>query len=173
MWNSFARGALSTDIIDERKVCNTVGFLALLATIYIYHVIIHVRALRLNSSLERLNKVLFGALNNLRGIPGDKFQDHIFAYTDLGGHLLPLGLSVVLWYHTEETARIMAAFQALVFLITVSYVALSRIPFNEHDTNPRIGEGVGGEITCSCSACERWTKRMSEDSSFTFHIQYV
>lgn len=58
----------------------------------------------------------------------------------------------------------------LVFLITLSYVALSRIPFNEHDTNPRIGEGVGGEITCSCSACERWTKRMSEDSSFTFNM---
>ena len=121
----------------------------------------------MNTSLERLNKVLTGALNNLRGIPGDKFQDHIFAYTDLGGHLLPLGLSVLLLKRQQE---LWTAFYALVFLITLSYVALSRIPFNEHDTNPYIGEGVGGEIICSCSACERRTKRMSKESSFTFNM---
>ena len=167
-WNSFVRGALlSTGIMDKRKLWNTVGFLVVLTAIYIYHMIIHVRALRLNSSLERLNKVLTGALNNLRGIPGDKFQDHVFAYTDLGGHLLPLGLSVVLLRRQHE---LHAAFQALAFLMALSYVTLSRIPFNKHDTNPCIGEGVEGKITCSCSACERRTKRMSKDSSFTFNL---
>ena len=167
-WSSFARGALlSTEMMDKRKLFNTVGFLAVLTTMYIYHMIIHVRALRLNSSLERLNKVLTGALNNLRGIPGDKFLDHVFAYTDLGGHLLPLGLSVVL---LKRQQKLRAAFQALAFLITVSYVTLSRIPFNKHDTNPCIGEGVKGKIICSCSACERRTKRLSKDSSFTFNM---
>ena len=41
-WSSFS--ALPTDIIDERKICSTVGFLAVLTIIYIYHMIIHVRA---------------------------------------------------------------------------------------------------------------------------------
>ena len=166
-WSSFSREALSNEVIDKTKLHNTAGFLAVLATIYVYHMIIHVRALRLNTSLERLNKVLTGALNNLRGIPGDNFQDHVFAYTDLGGHLLPLGLSVILLKRQHE---LWAAFRALVFLITLSYVALSRIPFNKHETHPRIGKGVEGEITCSCSACERRTKRKSNDSSFTFNI---
>jgi len=166
-WSSFSREALSSEVIDKKKLHNTAGFLAVLTTIYVYHMIIHLRALRLNTSLERLNKVLTGALNNLRGIPGDKFQDHIFAYTDLGGHLLPLGLSLVLLKRQNE---VWTAFSALVFLITLSYVPLSRIPLNKHETHPRIGKGVEGVITCSCSACERRTKRKSNDSSFTFNI---
>lgn len=165
--SSFFREVVSTEMIDERKICNTVGFLAVLTTIYTYHMIIHVRALRLNVSLERLNTVLIGALNNLRGIPGDKFHDHLFAYTDLGAHLLPLGLSVVLLKGRQE---LWAAFRALVFLITLSYVALSRIPFNKLDSIPRIGESLRGKITCSCSACNRRSKRKGEESSFTFNI---
>lgn len=149
------------------KIRNTFGFLAILAMMYTYHMIIHVRALRLNTSLERLNKVLIGALNNLRGIPGDKFQDHIFAYTDLGSHLLPLGLSALLLKRQHE---LWEAFKALMILVILSYVALSRIPFNKLETNPRIGMGEEGEITCRCSACERRKKRKSEDSSFTFNI---
>mmetsp|Transcript_51 Transcript_51/g.66 ORF Transcript_51/g.66 Transcript_51/m.66 type:complete len:297 (+) Transcript_51:72-962(+) len=166
-WSSFFREALSTEMIDEMKLCSTVGFLAVLTTIYTYHMIIHVRALRLNASVERLNNVLIGALNNLRGIPGEHFNDHIFAYTDLGAHLLPLGLSVVLLKRRQE---LWAAFRALVFLITISYVALSRIPFNKLDSIPRIDESARGKVICSCSACERRTKRKSKDSSFTFNI---
>ena len=163
---SFYQLSLQDKNIDESKICHTVGFLAVSTLIYIYHMIIHLRALWLNSSLQTLTKVLTGALNNLRGIPGDNYHDHIFAYTDLGGHLLPLTLSGLLLKRRNE---LWAAFRALVFLIISSYVALSRIPFNKFDLNPIIGEGKGGSLTCGCSACVLRTKRKGEDSSFTFN----
>ena len=77
--------------------------------------------------------------------------------------MLPLGLSLVLLKRQNE---VWTAFRALVFLITLSYVALSRIPLNKHETHPRIGKGVEGEIT----AAKRRTKRKGNDSSFTFNI---
>ena len=66
---------------------------AILTFLYIYHMIIHLRELYMNQSRQRLQMVLTGALNNLRGIPGDGYADHLFAYTDLGTHLLAFVLS--------------------------------------------------------------------------------
>ena len=54
---------------------------------------VHIQALRLNQNHLRLQKVLTGALNNLRGIPGKMCGDHLFAYSDLGFHFLPFLLS--------------------------------------------------------------------------------
>mmetsp|Transcript_22114 Transcript_22114/g.61464 ORF Transcript_22114/g.61464 Transcript_22114/m.61464 type:complete len:435 (+) Transcript_22114:79-1383(+) len=49
---------------------------------------LHVRALYLAShDMKRLRAVVFGAHRNLRGQPGAYYQDHVFAYTDLGYHM--------------------------------------------------------------------------------------
>jgi multisubunit Na+/H+ antiporter MnhF subunit len=170
---------------------NTIILCSVLAIIYIYHMIIHVRALRMNYSYERLRSVLTGALNNLRGIPGDKFQDHIFAYTDLGSHLLPLCLSIIL---LQKQKALFTAFIILALLILISSFALSRIPFNNNNNNNNNNEVSNdscddidedsksmnkfihvckdGSIACSCNACKKRSKRTNsqESSSFTFNF---
>lgn len=146
---------------------NTVGFIIILTIIYIYHMIIHVRALRLNHSRERLKLVLVGALNNLRGVSGEVFQDHIFAYSDLGGHILPLGLSTIL---LKRQYALLTSFQALTVMILFSFSALSRIPLKDiDDGKPLLSINNVGNITCSCNACTRRTARKSRESSFTFN----
>lgn len=159
------------DLSDmDRLIGNyhTVAFLMILAIIYVYHMTIHVRALRISYSYERLRKVLTGALNNLRGIPGEGFHDHLFAYSDLGGHLLPLGLSALLLHRQHA---LFAAFQVLAMLMLLSHLALSRIPLNEvKDSEPLIRINEQGTITCSCDPCRRRTKRKSKESSFTFNV---
>jgi len=41
-------------------------FVFLLSVVYVHQLLIHIRALRMNASKERLRSVLTGALNNLR-----------------------------------------------------------------------------------------------------------
>jgi hypothetical protein len=50
--------------------------------------LLHLRALRFWANPRSLESVIQSAHNNLRGIPGYYGKDHIFAYTDLGNHVL-------------------------------------------------------------------------------------
>ena len=118
---------INTNTNTNANYYNTILLCSVLTITYIYHMIIHVRALRMNYSYERLSSVLTGALNNLRGIPGDKFQDHLFAYSDLGSHILPLCLSIIL-LHKQKA--LFTSFTVLALLIFMSSFAVSRIPLN-------------------------------------------
>lgn len=146
----------------------TTSYLFILAIIYVYHMIIHLRALRMNSSYQRLKKVLSGALNNLRGIPGERFHDHFFAYSDLGAHLCPLGLSTILLKRQESlhTCFLMIALQLI-----LSSLALSKVPINKLKIGGEIVQlKEDGKIVCNCNTCLRRTKRRSRTSSFTFNM---
>jgi hypothetical protein len=48
----------------------------------------HLRALFLYTSVDRVESVVTSATNNLQGNPGPYCMDHFFAYTDNGKHLL-------------------------------------------------------------------------------------
>jgi multisubunit Na+/H+ antiporter MnhF subunit len=175
----------NNNINTNANYYNIILLCSVLTIIYIYHMIIHVRVLRMNYSYERLSSVLTGALNNLRGIPGDKFQDHLFAYSDLGSHLLPFFLSIIL---LQKQKALFTSFIVLALLILISSFALSRIPLNnnnnnevnndscdeddEKSMNKFINVSNDGSITCSCSACRKRSKRTNsqESSSFTFNI---
>ena len=163
----------------------TIGYLLVLGMMYTYHMIIHVQALKMNDSQERLMKVLNGALNNLRGIPGEGlFNDHFFAYSDLGGHLLPFGFSATLLYRQHA---LLTSLQLLVIMVFFSYVTLSKIPLNDF-----IGDGNGSDcgkfelmalirissssnnkkIICGCQACQKRGIRQCKDScSFTLNYR--
>ena len=175
---------INTNINTNANYYNTILLCSVLTIIYIYHMIIHVRALRMNYSYERLSSVLTGALNNLRGIPGDKFQDHLFAYSDLGSHILPLCLSIIL-LHKQKA--LFTSFTVLALLIFMSSFAVSRIPLNNNNINDNnevndddtesmntfINVSKDGSITCCCNACKERSKRTNnseESSSFTFNV---
>ncbi|KAL9182714.1 hypothetical protein ACHAXT_013366 [Thalassiosira profunda] len=150
--------------VDTRCV-TTIAFLATLSIAYGCHVAIHVRALRMNASRERLEKVLRSALNNLRGIPGEAFADHVFAYTDLGTHLAPLLLSMQLLLQQEA---IMTGCWILGLLVVASGGTLSRIPLNDDSEGGTLLRGEGNAIYCSCRACRAQAQLTGEKSSFTF-----
>jgi len=148
----------------------TIGFIFTLVVIYIYHMIIHVRALRMKKSYKRLKKVLDGALNNLRGVPGEGYHDHLFAYSDLGGHILPLSLSTILLRRQHALA---VTFQMLVMLILLLYFTLSRIPLHDmEDSEPMIRiDYRGNKVTCRCEACDRQGRRNGKECSFTINSE--
>ncbi len=144
-------------------------FLFLLVVFYIYHMIVHVRALFLNKSLSRLQTVLIGALNNLRGIPGEAYLDHIFAYTDLGTHIFALWLSV---RFLQAESKMFLAVVCLGLLAGISYVVLSQIPFSDNTDKELasmikvvVGTENGATILCSCRACKTKQERLDSNSS--------
>jgi len=149
-------------------------FLLMLMVFYVYHMIVHVRALFLNTSLSRLQTVLTGALNNLRGIPGDGCWDHIFAYTDLGTHLFALLLSYEL---LQKEGAVVLAIITLTLLAGISYKVLSQIPFSENSGKElasmvKVVGTKNGNITiaCSCLVCKRKKERSSNCSAVSFTV---
>eukprot|EP00531_Pseudo-nitzschia_arenysensis_P003088 CAMPEP_0116129642 /NCGR_PEP_ID=MMETSP0329-20121206/8028_1 /TAXON_ID=697910 /ORGANISM="Pseudo-nitzschia arenysensis, Strain B593" /LENGTH=302 /DNA_ID=CAMNT_0003623913 /DNA_START=9 /DNA_END=920 /DNA_ORIENTATION=- len=159
---------------STEKESTTSLFLLLLVIFYVYHMIIHVRALFLNKSLSRLKTVLMGALNNLRGIPGEAYLDHLFAYTDLGTHLFALWLSFLL---LQAEGAIFLAVGCLGLLAGISYVILSQIPFSESsDKELAFMIKVVGTteeattITCSCRACKTRQERLDSNSPVSFTV---
>lgn len=143
------------------------GFICLLTVVSIFQMHVHLLALRMNSSRERLEKVLTGALNNLRGIPGPGYKDHIFAYMDLGEHLSSLILSGLLLYRQES---LVVAFEMLLLMILLAYAALSRIPLNQDAERSLSLIQIldDGSIVCACDACTIASKRRYKKSSFVF-----
>ncbi len=153
---------------------STTLFISTLMVFYVYHMIVHMRALFLNTSLSRLRAVLNGALNNLRGIPGDGYWDHIFAYTDLGTHFFALWLSYKL---LEKEGMVVLAIVTLALLAGISYRVLSQIPFSETSdkelasmvTILNTDTGIP-TITCSCLACKRKQERSNNCSAISFTV---
>jgi len=148
----------------------SIKLIFLLSAAYIYHMLLHLRALKLNSSKERLRMVLTGALNNIRGIPGKGFHDHIFAYSDLGGHLLPMVLCTIL-LHKQES--ILVAFRMVLLMSLLSFVAILMIPSNEQKdrkgARSLIQISTNGSVFCKCDACTCKSRRTNQKVSFTFH----
>ena len=129
----------------------TITFLVASSGIYIYHMIVHVQALTIkHHTYERATKILRGALNNLQGIAGEVgFEDHLFAYSDLGLHLAPLHLSGLLLYQQQ---KLVSAVWMLILLIVASALVLSQVPFNKYkkDNEPTIRVVDGKKIVCEC-----------------------
>ena len=141
---------------DDTAIDSSTPLLLLfLLFFYVYHMIFHVQAMRMNHSLSRLQAVLNSALNNLRGIPGEGYLDHLFAYTDLGTHLFACCVSALL---LRKEGALWLAVGLLGILIGISYGILSRVPFSEIVSSSNAGlasmvEVQGTTITCSCRAC--------------------
>jgi cytochrome bd-type quinol oxidase subunit 2 len=140
---------------------NTILFVLIVLVMYMYHMDIHVRALFIQShSYNELQKVLTSALNNLRGIPGDQYKDHFFAYTDLGSHLIAflISLSILQSQHSVQYAV-----KVLIIIGALSYIALSSIPFNEvkddSDIKSLIDIDPLGKVSCRCIPCQKRNKR--------------
>lgn len=164
---------LSTSLVvfDRKELLWCLGFNTMLVLIYIYHMLIHIRALRIHSAKQMaLQLVLTSALNNLRGIPGDYFQDHIFAYTDLGSHLLPMMMCTVL---LSKQHSLHVAVGMLGILMIVSWIGLSYIPFHKLYPNltPQTVFNNDGYIVCQCDACIFRYNRTNQLGSFAFHYK--
>jgi len=156
-------------INDYYDIPATTSFLVALSFVYVFHMVIHVQALRMNLSHERLVKVLRSALNNLRGVAGNRYEDHIFAYSDLGGHLAPFWLS---FYSLKQQQAILLGVWILVLWIVVSALILSRVPFN--DAKKEINDNTRsflrlnkGTIQCFCRVCKMSSGTSGECRSFT------
>lgn len=168
----------------------TLLFLSTLFILYIYHMVIHVRALFLQTNATRLQTVLTSSLNNLRGQAGTLGQDHFFAYTDLGTHVLAMQLSSgILLRHK----CIHLAVGMLFFLALLSYGILSNIP-NFHwpsDSSSRRDEiqlfvAPDQSLLCNCHVCESYVQNCKEQfvekdatrteptphAAFKIHSQY-
>mmetsp|Transcript_19854 Transcript_19854/g.41794 ORF Transcript_19854/g.41794 Transcript_19854/m.41794 type:complete len:342 (+) Transcript_19854:205-1230(+) len=169
-------------IIPTKYDCAiSASFLLTQFVIHVYQMVIHVKALRMNQSYERLVRTLHSSLNNLRGIAGGKYEDHIFAYSDLGGHLAPLILSHLLLSRVEA---VWVGWCAFLGLAMVSVGVLSRVPLNsakQYDgENINNNNGHNNKISlvrlskekgieCSCPACQRRVRSTGHSScSFTF-----
>ena len=147
----------------------TVLFLVVLGIVYSYQILIHMRALRMNTSYDRLTKVLRSALNNLRGIVGEGFEDHIFAYSDLGGHVAPFSLSFCL---LKQKQSLPYGCWIFVLLVVASALILSRVPLNNNDANFENIKSLirlnRGNVECSCRSCKRKFQSTGKYSAFTF-----
>jgi len=152
-----------------RECVPTGVFLMVLLKVYVYHMKIHVGALRISQhSHMRVMEILHASLNNLRGIPGEKYKDHVFAYTDLGGHLAPLILSINL---LDRQGELKYGIWTLLYLVLASGMTLSIVPFNQYSENTPIINVTKQKIECRCRACTVKSKVMGNCCSFTCSIR--
>ena len=151
--------------MDQSFLDPTLILLLILVTLYIYRMIIHVRALYMNHSRQRLQNVLTGALNNLRGISGKGYIDHLFEYTDQGIHLLAFILSAKL---LQSQDVLFVALCLLGMLLIISYIALSKIPLKDEMKNTsnsklmsmmQLRGSTDRRIMCRCEACSKRKRR--------------
>mmetsp|Transcript_32754 Transcript_32754/g.48509 ORF Transcript_32754/g.48509 Transcript_32754/m.48509 type:complete len:292 (-) Transcript_32754:19-894(-) len=127
-------------------------FLGLLCIVILVHQwLVHLRAIFLSSSVTRLRAVVTSAFNNIRGDPGPRFSDHIFAFLDIGYHL----------YHISVTSRIMELNITNV-LLTSGVLLLILVSFktNGKPSSPtsQISSGLlivneEGKTICCCESC--------------------
>lgn len=166
----------------------TMFFNLILTYLYIYQMKIHVRAILLYKSATRAKQVVHGALNNLRRIPGERYEDHLFAYSDLGIHLLAFGLSG--WLLGREILIWIFVYM-MVGIVSISYMASSVIPGGSTRSQDVETDKAGKEqkpparklcisidendqISCTCNACASSIRRRAIGSeiletSFTLH----
>jgi len=184
IWWIYLHSEKNTSTVDMRTVC----LLCFLSGMYYYHMEVHVRALYvflpskksvspskpLSSTTkvndyESIRKVLSSALNNLQGIPGQGYRDHLFAYTDLGSHLLAclLSLSLLLDYETGKDIIYSAVIKMCVSLsLLVTCIVILTFPFQNMDmddtsTSSLLGvhDSKNSILRCSCIACKSYETR--------------
>ena len=123
----------------------------------------------MNESYGRLVQVLHSGLNNLRGVAGKGYEDHIFAYSDLGGHLAPLYVS---FYLLKQQEALTYGAWTLGLLSLASGLILSQVPLHstkrQGTDEPFIKLKSGNTIVCSCETCKRRFQSTGIPSSFTF-----
>lgn len=150
----------------------TAIFLLTLTMMWWYQMSVHIQALRMNHNYLRLQRVINGALNNLNGIPGEMCRDHLFAYTDLGFHLLPLMLSTAILQKQESLSL---TFYWLLGIGGMFYAIISQIPFNQSDEkyDSLINIQSDGKVACKCLVCMRCNERKRHDApaSFAFNVE--
>mmetsp|Transcript_19229 Transcript_19229/g.29713 ORF Transcript_19229/g.29713 Transcript_19229/m.29713 type:complete len:322 (-) Transcript_19229:191-1156(-) len=155
-----------TSSAEAVKDISTIRLQATLSVMYVYHMIIHARAISaftcqpcLRSDIQT---VIAGALNNIRGIPGEQWGDHLFAYTDLGSHFLAFGLSLALLLRNEwNKCTLYFTMGVMMFLFVLSCLVLHIIPCNDlrdGDSLIRV-DSTTGEVRCWCIACREYEAR--------------
>ena len=150
-----------------RSSPRTAVFLLALAAMWWYQMSVHIQALRLNHNHLRLKKVLTGALNNLRGIPGKMCEDHLFAYSDLGFHVLPLILSTSI---LRKQDHLLSALYWVLGFGGISYAILSHVPLSQSDEKSvsLIYIEGNGKVGCKCKVCMRCKNRKGQDTPTSF-----
>ena len=177
--------ALATRAVDT-IIRPTILFILIIGVTHLYQLMVHLQALRMNYSLDRLTSVLQGALNNLRGVAGDGYRDHLFAYVDFGEHVLHCKWSLALLLQGQQHHYYQCWGMTVCILLTLiilSYLALSRIPFSNiqtHNTDSTVSLlhiGEDRKVICSCDVCKKRTEKKGESSckgvgcSFTFTME--
>jgi hypothetical protein len=178
----------SNDFWQEKGVWNidspTLLFLSTLLIFYMYHMVIHIRALFLQTNATRLETVLTSSLNNLRGQAGTLGQDHFFAHTDLGTHVLALELStsILLRHHCIHLAAGILLCLGLLSCGILSNIPNFYWPSNNHQDEIQLTIGPEQSLVCNCHVCESYVQHCSENSSesdtaippaaFTIHSQH-
>ncbi len=166
-------GCLTRNLTPETTVVggdSTILLLLVLVFVYIYHLIVHIQALHMNHSLERMQSVLKSSINNLRGIPGKAYVDHLFAYSDLGTHIF-------CWLCSTRMLQLQGnLWMVIVFLgllLGISYLAFAQIPLSRLTTASSMTSLITirkNTVDCSCTACSSKKKRQGESIvSFTVH----
>jgi hypothetical protein len=114
----------------------------------------HIRALLLSSSATRLQSVVKSAWNNLRGEPGQSYQDHIFAYTDLGYHVFHTlaALRIVGW-SLRTGLMILGTLTAVVIAIFLGGSNWSTSPPENLLPPGLLRISKEGKQVCSCHVC--------------------
>ena len=148
----------------------TAILLFVLLSVYAYHLTVHIQALYMNSSLERMQSVLKSSINNLRGIPGKAYADHLFAYSDLGTHIFCWCFSARI---LQQEGNLWMALGCLGFLLGISYLVFAQIPFSTLTNASTIATLItirNNTVDCSCDACISKKKRRGDNAvSLTVH----
>ncbi|KAL7548126.1 hypothetical protein ACHAWF_011419 [Thalassiosira exigua] len=154
----------------------TVCFIGVQAIPYTCHLPTQMRFLRAlrevrRSSYDEAVSALIAALTNLRGNLGSGTRQRIFAFTNLGAHIVPLYLSAQL---LGQQSRLVpwACISAILSFSTVGFVLVG-IPklYKHEDDTPPIGI-KNGMIDCRCRACRERLKETWIHSSFTIWVPY-
>ena len=162
----------SNDMESSTSALSTILLQGMILSMFLYQMHVHITALYLNHNIGRLKNVLHSSLNNLRGIPGKRWKDHLFAYTDLGFHVLPFLLAMGL---LKRQDAVRAIFYSATFLVSIFYGALCTIPLSA-DTNPnRISSLLtilnNETLECKCEVClhAKMQRSSTKPTSFTFN----
>ena len=162
----------SNDLESRTTAISTILLQGMILSMFLYQMHVHVTALYLNHNIDRLKNVLHSSLNNLRGIPGKRWKDHLFAYTDLGFHVLPFLLAMGL---LKRQDAVRAIFYSALFLVSIFYGTLHTIPLNS-DTNTKSISSLltifnNETLDCNCEVCLNAKRRRTstKPTSFTFN----
>ncbi|GFH57619.1 hypothetical protein CTEN210_14095 [Chaetoceros tenuissimus] len=171
-WIYLSMRSNSNEMESSTSFLSTILLQGMILSMFLYQMHVHITALYLNHNLDRLKNVLHSSLNNLRGIPGKRWKDHLFAYTDLGFHVLPFLLAMAL---LKRQGAVRAIFYSAFILVSIFYGTLHTIPLSA-DTNTKSISSLfhifnNETVDCSCEVCSHAKRRRtsSKPTSFTFN----